>query len=517
MYTNAKSDNDSTVISSSDTGNVDVLLLSPPQDLTSNLAHSGRVIQSAGNYPPLGLAYLAGTLTDNGYSVTIRDLTAQPLEPEVLKKYLESLSPQVVGVGAMTLDLDVLDSLFHLLRQVLEDTCLVLGGPCMEDHPKEVLQRFPQLDLAIRGEGEFTLLEVVQSVDSGRQLFNIPGTFFRQNDEVIAGPARLVVSDLDNIPIPAFELIDFSLYSPALAKESRFATLYSSRGCPFKCSYCHRQSWLTTVRNHSAERVVLELEYLYHMGVSEIKFYDETFTLNRKRVIEICRLICEKGLQIRWEIRTRPELFDSELAGELRKAGCYRVCLGVEGGSQERMARMGRSHSMEQVESAFAAAHEQKMSTLAFFMIGYPGDSLQDYKDVMRFARNLKPTWIVFAVTTAYANTTIYKQLQQSGELKRDVWHEFSRGTASYPHFSEVTFDGLDYPKSRLNAMQQNAYWRFYLHPLQLVKTLSDLHFSQIGKLMRMGLAFTMAFFSSMSKDSEKPVTLAQIHAKEGN
>jgi len=471
---------------------VDVVLIAPPGGTAFNPAHHARIIRESGAYPPLGLASLAGTLEAEDISVTILDLAAGPVGPEGLAASLKRLQPKVVGVGGMTLALGSIGKLLSTARRALPDATLVLGGPCMEDYPREVLMRFPDLDLAVAGEGEVTFREVVRRRLAGANLVGIEGTVFRMEAEACLAPPRAPVTDLDRLPRPAYHLIEFARYSPVISRGRGFATMYTTRGCPYNCRYCHRQSWLTRVRHHSAERVVGDMQHLVRdLGVREVKFYDETFTLGRRRVLDICRLIRKRGLSVPWEIRTRPELLDRELVQALARSGCYRLCLGVEGGSQERLDRMGRNTRLADIRNAFRWAREAGISTLAFFMIGYPGDARRDYEDVLSLAKQTGPTWIVVAVTSAYANTEIYRDLLASGRLPGDPWRDFTLGRIERIDKDDLTFDGLDYARRELDGMLSRLYWRFYLRPTQVYRLLREVRSpGQIGQLGRMALAF---------------------------
>jgi anaerobic magnesium-protoporphyrin IX monomethyl ester cyclase len=471
---------------------VDVVLLSPPQEIVFNPAHHPRVIERSGAYPPLGLAHLAGTLEAEKISAAIWDLGAMPIAPDELAARLRLARPKVVGVGAMTLALGSVSKLVALVRQTLPGTTLVLGGPCMEDYPREVLTRLAEVDVAVVGEGELTFRDVVSRSLAGQDLQGIEGTVYRRDGEAVVAAARAPLKELDQLPRPAYHLINFERYAPVISRGAGFATMYTMRGCPYNCRYCHRQSWLTTVRHHSAERVVSDVEHLVgDLGVKEIKFYDETFTLGRRRVLEICRQMSQRSRGVPWEIRTRPELLDEELTRELARSGCYRICLGIEGGSQERLDRMGRTTRIADIRNAFRWAHDNRLSTLAFFMIGYPGDARRDYEDVLRLAKQVNPTWIVVAVTSAYANTEVYRQLLESGRLERDVWRDYTLGQLDQIDKADLTFDGLDYSREGLDAMLSRLYWRFYLRPGQIARVLREIRSRrQLVNFGRMALAF---------------------------
>ncbi len=471
---------------------VDVVLLTPPREIVFNPAHDARVISRSGAYPPLGLAYLAGALEADGERVSILDLAESPVPHAALASELRRLAPRVVGIGSMTFALATVGTLLDVVREALPEALLVLGGPCMEDYPADVLRRFPALDLAVVGEGETTLREVVARRRAGRSLQGIEGTVYRRDGEVVLASPRAPLRHLDDLPRPAYRLLDYSRYSPVISRGRGFATMYTMRGCPFDCRYCHRQAWLRHARYHGASRVVDEMEHLVReLGVREIKFYDETFTLDKNRTLEICRAIRARGLRVPWEIRTRAELLSRDLVRALAEAGCYRICIGVEGGSDERLERMGRTTRVAHVRDAFRWARECSLSTLGFFMIGYPGDSRRDYEDVLRLAEQIEANWIVVAVTTAYANTEVYRALLDSGRLSRDVWRDFSLGTLEKIDGRDLTFDGVDYSRDELASMLSRLYWRYYLRPGQIARVLGEIRSPrQVLNLGRMALAF---------------------------
>ena len=476
-----------------DTKHVDVVLLTTPVKLLADVGHSAKMMMSVGAFPPLGLAYVAGTLEARGFTCEIIDLACDHLTVEQLTLRLQALNPKVVGVSCVTLLLQSASHLLPVCRAALPNATLVLGGLCMECYPVDVLERFVEVDVGVIGEGELTMADVVARVMEGKSPHDVPGTAFRDGSGVHRAPDRPMLAELDELGTPAYHLLDFSHYAPVLARRGHYATVYASRGCPFDCRHCQRQQWHSYVRFHSPERVVREMAYLVQeKGTREIRFYDETFTINRRWVMEICRLIKEHGVEVAWEMRTRPELLDEELLVTLKEAGCDRICMGVEAGSQERLDRMGRKMSMEDIRTAFRLTHKQGISTLAYFMIGYPGDRRRDCEDSVRFALTLKPTWIVPAVTVAYPGTAIYQQLLDSGQLETDVWRAFSRGEIQDINPDDLTFDGLDYGREELSRMSARFYWRCFMRPAAIWRILRQIGSSeQFFKLVRLAWIMT--------------------------
>jgi len=268
--------------------------------------------------------------------VQILDCQAEETKYEKLPRLIREINPDVIGVTAMTLTmLDVL-KVVKVAKKNNPKVKIVLGGPHPHIYPEETIS-FPEIDFVVLGEGEIIFLELLKCLErkNYQGLRQIKGLVFKINGEIInTGPGE-VIANLDELPFPARHLTPYQKYYSIIAKKNPVTTMFTSRGCPYRCSFCDRPTMGKFFRARSAKNVVDEMAECKKMGINETLVYDDTFTVNRQRVIDICQEIQKRKLKIFWDIRARVDNVDEEVLRELKKAGCQRIHYGVEAGTEK--------------------------------------------------------------------------------------------------------------------------------------------------------------------------------------
>jgi len=355
---------------------------------------------------------------------------------------------------------------------VCPDALVVAGGPQLSFYPQEFLS-FASIDLGVQGDGEETLLELVRRLESGGGLDDLAGTVVKTSEGVKINPARPFIEDLDRLPFPAVDMLELNNYR-ALTVEHPFFTMVSSRGCPYHCGFCTQAHCGDRVRQRSAENLAQEIEeYLTKYAAREIIMFDETFTLNRRRVLEICRLIAERKLRFRWNIRTRVDTIDEEMLRALKAAGCYGLHMGIESGDAGILEIMEKGITLQRVREAFALARRLGFMTRGYFMIGYLGENRQTYRATVDLARELNMDWASFSITTPLPATPLYRAALEKGLIGEDYWKEYTllkRNGHDYPHL--VTSQTGE---EELHRMLKQAYRSFYLRPRFIWQRLASL------------------------------------------
>ena len=288
--------------------------------------------------PPLGLALLAAILEKHGHSVKILDANTPGF---ILSDEIRHIGEtEIVGITAMTPTIGAALDIAKTVKQHCPANKVIIGGPHVTLMPEETLKSSPHIDVAVRGEADDTIIEVVNALETHGSLAGINGISYLQDGLVINNPPRVALTDMDALPYPAYHLLDIEHYRPhpPHGMYLPFAAMVTSRGCPYRCAYCSKPVFGTKFRAQSAERVVDEMAYLHEkFGVKEIAFYDDSFTLDKKRVHAICDKILENNLKITWTCETRVNLVDKELLQHMKQAGCYAVAYGIETASPEIM------------------------------------------------------------------------------------------------------------------------------------------------------------------------------------
>lgn len=462
-----------------------ILLINPPAQNTIVGNNPEIIDEERGFNPPLGLLYLAGYLKKfrPQYSVEVIDAQVEELSYPGLKEKIIQASPDVVGLTAMTLTLVDALKTSRLVKEINPKIPLVWGGPHVHLYPEETIQ-FPEVDFLILGEGEITLAQLLDNLNNPGVLKETPGLVFKDK-EIIRTKAPAFIENLDEIPPPARELVPFQKYSSVIAKRSPVTTMITSRGCPYKCLFCDRPHLGKKFRAHSPKYVVDEMELCTQLGIFEILVYDDTFTISRQRVLDICDEIIRRRLKIGWDIRARVDTVDPEMLAKLKKAGCERIHFGVEAGTEEILKVLRKGITLEQARAAFKMAKKAGIATLAYFMIGSPGETRTHILKTIDFAKSLKADFVHVTITTPFPATDLYRLGLKKG-IFNDFWAEFAANPR--PDFRPAYWN--EFIKSdELEELLVKAYKSFYLRPGYLVKKIFALRsWEELKKKARAGL-----------------------------
>ena len=236
--------------------------------------------------------------------------------------------------------------------------------------------------------------DLVESIDSNSELEKISGIVFKKNGEVINTGTRNPIKNLDDLPFPARQLVPYQKYNSLLFNGSVVTTIFTSRGCPFRCSFCDRPHLGKVFRAHSAQYVVDELEACVQLGIRDFLFYDDTFTVDKKRVIDICNGIVKRRLNISWDIRARVDTVNEEIIMHLKKAGCQGIHYGIEAGTEKILKVLNKGITINHASKIFNLTRRYKILILAYFMIGNPEETLDDIYTTFKVMKRLKPDYL---------------------------------------------------------------------------------------------------------------------------
>lgn len=415
-------------------------------------------------YFPLGLGYIAAVLRQGGHNVSLIDPEAKGMSYKELGKEIEDGHYDLIGISCTTSSFESARRIARMVREVSHSQ-IILGGVHASALPEMILRRFPEFDIVVIGEGEETILELCNSLSlKDPDLSQVRGIAFRQDGQILLTPPRPFIKDLDSLPYPARDLVDLSHYRPhaQLGRGKRSATMISSRGCPYRCTFC--ASHLTTgfvFRARSPENVVGEIEYLIETyGVEHIIFVDDEFTLNQERVKRICELIIDRGIKVDWFCFTRVDTLSKELLSLMKEAGCFCLCFGIESADEEILKRLKKQITVEQCRRALNWCNELGFKTHTSFILGNPGDSKESIEATINLALELKSTMAFFNIMTPFPGTEIFNQYSTKFE-QMDNWNDFvAIGVNPALDLIEVT-------KRHLRWYMYLAHLKFYGRPIQ--------------------------------------------------
>lgn len=463
-----------------------VLLINPPAENTILGNNPAIIDEERGYNPPLGLLYVAAYLQKNSsHEVEVIDSQVEELSYSELAEKMRKSTPELVGITTMSFTLvDVLETA-RLVKKVSTDIPVVLGGVHPYIYPKETIS-FPEVDYLVLGEGEIAFTELLNNFGRTEKLKSTKGLVFHDDGEIInTGPAP-PIENLDSLPFPARSLTDYQKYSSLVAKRSPITTMITSRGCPYRCTFCSRPHIGKKFRARSSVNVVDEMEQCTKLGIREFLIYDDTFTIDRQRVIDICEEILRRKLDIGWDIRARVDSVDRKLLEKLAGAHCERIHFGVEAGTDKTLKVLGKGITIEDVKSAFRWTREAGIPTLAYFMIGSPGETREDILTSMRLARELNPDFVHITITTPFPATELYRQGLEEGVWKEDFWRSFAvrPGKNFRPLYWEKELS-----EEELWKLLKYAYKNFYNRPVYVMRQLMKIKsWSELKRKLRAGL-----------------------------
>ncbi|HJN75947.1 MAG TPA: radical SAM protein [Myxococcota bacterium] len=440
-----------------------MLLVRPPR---RNARDAGLAV------PPLGLAYLAAELIRCGRAVQILDAYAQGSSWAEFEAEIRRRRPRVLGLGAMTPVSDVAYRAASLARPFVET--IVLGGPHATAVREQVFEECPDIDHLVIGEGEEVVVPYLDWLASGGP--PPPGVMTRDVLFEEHEPVRAV----EDIARPARDLLPQGGYRYLMATRPGFATMITSRGCPFRCSFCDKSVSGSRWRARSATDVVDEMEDLARSGVGFVNFYDDNFTLHGRRVREICEDILRRGLDLEWKCEGRVDGVDAETLRLMRRAGCRVVAYGVESGNAETLELLRKDVSIEAVRAAFSATRAAGIRPLAYIILGAPGEGREDVRRTIRFAREIGADYVQFSSLVAFPGTPLFEDYGHlsGADVRNPVDGDVHRKTVT------------DLPPAELSSLMRYAWRSFYLRPEPMARLARDAVASgALREAARLGMA----------------------------
>lgn len=409
--------------------------------------------------PPVGLAYIASFLEKYNYEVDIFDMNALNIPVEKLSENIKFKTYDYIGITCTTPLISATREILKILNvEKKTDAKIILGGVHPTVLPGECLN-IEGVDIVVRGEGEKTILEILESKD----LSKIQGVSYVDADgEIIHTEDRPTLRDLDILPMPAYEKLPMELYRPALGafKKLPGIGLITSRGCPGKCTFCHNQ-FGKIVSYHSAQYIFENIKLLYEKyGFREFSFYDDTFTANKKRVAELCRIILDSKLKISWCCFARVDFVDQEILLLMKKAGCHQIMYGFESANEEILKNINKKTNLPKAVEAVKWTKKAKIDVRAAFMLGNPGETEETLEQTYKFAVKINPELLILNITTPFPGTAMFKWAKENGYLTTEDWkhYDLAHNIMRLPTISQ----------ERIQEIYSSMFRRFYFRPTYL-------------------------------------------------
>ncbi len=443
---------------------------------------------------PIGLFYIGALLREAGHDCHILNWYNINSRPQVIRETFLEYRPDIIGLSVLHANRWGGIEIARTARELLPDVKIVFGGPGATFLWRHLMKHFPVIDYIVRGEGENTFLELINHLTgtSDTSTDEIKGIVFRRNGRITSTPDREFIKDIDSLPNPA--------------RYFTFQHVVSSRGCPWNCTFCGSPTfWKRRVRYHSPGYFVDQLEMLHHRGIKHFYVSDDTFTAGKDRVIEICREITMRDLNITWVAISRVNCITPEVLYWMRRAGCQQISFGVESGSSKIRKLYNKQIKDREVISAFTLCSSYGILPRAYFIYGAPGENNKTIRASIKLMEKIKPLSAIFYILDLFPGTDLYDRFIKAAHITDDIWLK---------RIEDIMYFETDPALSRedvlhFGEMLRGAWCRNlsnYARQTELVD-IPELYPFHAEFLSRLGMTFAFGDYASMEAVPEKKKT----------
>ncbi len=445
-----------------------IVLVNPPLTLEERY---GTLAKGGTSLPPLGLTTLAAVIRQNSIPVAIVDAAVLNLSYNDTVRDILKEEPNYVGITASTVSVHNAAKVARMIKETSSNITTLLGGPHLTAIPEQTMRMFPEFDIGVIGEGERTIIRLLEALESKEQLSKVAGIIYRNGETIVSTGRVEFIQDLDTLPMDAWDLLPnfpFS-YKSSVHKLGRWPTtsLITSRGCPFKCRFCDNSVFGRKVRGYSAGYLVDMIKYLQKKyGVKDVFINDDNFVMLGRRLVEFCDLIKKEKLDLTWGCYSRVDSVTEEMLNIMKSEGCWRIYYGLESGSQDILDFYRKNETLEQMEMAIKWTKKAGIRAKGCFMMGKFLETEQTLRKTIDFAKRLPLDDFHATFLTPLPGSDIYSIADNYGTFDRD-WKKMSMWFPVFvPH---------DLSQQILEKYRKKAFLEFYLRPRIIISYLKNI------------------------------------------
>lgn len=459
------------------------ILLINPAYISQLYTTTKDVHQAMERKPPLGILSIGTYLRqDTDFEVKLLDNQLEALKDEELARLIRDYRPDVVGITVVSFKLYSAYRVTQVVKESSPSTHVCWGGPHLSIFPKESLH-LPGVNSIILGEGQIPFTRLCQNLSDGRKIEDIQGVYTIENEPDDHQFHEYLHPNSNALPMPDITLLPYKKYRAFLTNDL-MATAITSRGCPHRCIFCRLN--FSNIRLLPIEKVIQLIESYLDLGIKEIEFYDETFNLNIKRVIEFANHVIKKRLKFRWSFRGRVDVVNNEMLQLVKESGCQRIQYGVEAGTDRVLKILKKGTTVDDIRRCFELTNRVKIDTVAYFILGNPGETLEEMNRTIELAREIKPTYLEYAIFNISPGTESYEMALQQEVIKRDYWREY----AANPDVNmPVLVWEKDYSYEQLNEIRRKALRDFYMRPSYILNRIIHLRPKEACRIFSTGFS----------------------------
>ena len=428
---------------------------------------------------PIYLAYTVAVLEEAGFETSFLDAVMDELSIEAFARQVHDRRPRLVLLETSTPTIAFDLETAAAIKQYSPETFVALLGSHVTYFDRQIVTENAAVDAVVRGEFEYASANLARALDAGGDLRGVLGLTYRDVDGTVQVNAEQPLFEpLDRMPFPARHIVHGEGYRAGIYSGGRPTAMVSSRGCPYRCTFC---LWPDVLYGHrfrarSPQNVIDEVSEAVRLyGHDEIYFDDDTLTVDRDRALAICRLLEEKGLakEVEWIAQCRVDTVNRELLEAMKRAGCGYILFGVESGSPQMLKKMKKGITLDKVRTAFKLAREVGIKTQAFFLFGVPGETPQTIRETIDFAKELNASSTQFAIAIPHPGTALYEECKANGWLTSENWADY---TAEAPLIETPWLSAGELEAARIQAYREYYYRPSYILSEALkVRRLADL------------------------------------------
>lgn len=449
-----------------------ILLVNPSQSMVY-----GKM--TAPDHPPMGLAYIGAVLEKENHNVRIIDIDADKISVDEFIRIIKC-GFEIVGFTATTPTFHEAEKLSRLVKENT-DAVTILGGIHATIDPNSCLKS-DFFDFIVRGEGESTIVELVEKIQNKKDFSKVKGISFKKNKKIVHNENRELIKELDEIPFPARHLFNQQKYSYPDSLRKPVMPIITSRGCPHACTYCcTKLIFSKRVRFRNAKNIVDEIEELIkNYKVKEVHIWDDNFTLYKKRVFEIVKEIKKRNIKLKFAFPNglRADQVDEDILRWLKQMGVYSLAFGVESGNQIILDNVKKGETLESMEKAYKLSKKIGFETWGFFMIGLPGETEETVNNTIEFAKKLNPDVAKFHILKPFPGTEIFEELKKKSLITVFDYSKYGIHTRPVHRLPNMSED-------EMMNLAKKAYKEFYLRPSKIID-----HILRIKSIERFKLNF---------------------------
>ena len=446
--------------------------------------------KSVASWPPLGILYLGAVLQERGMEVSVLDQPAKGFTIEETVNWVEKEDPDILGFSTFASSGRTAALISKKVKEKNPNVITVFGNYYATFNPERILRKYPSVDIIVRGEGENTAIELVSCLRNKDSLKKVRGITFKNGENIVSTPDQPLIKDLDSLPFPDRELIDdeyHSIIAGANVAPKKFTSMVSSRGCVYRCRFCSCQRFARGMwRSRSVQSTLDELHFLASEGYEQFIFIDDSFTLNQKRVIKLCREMRKEKIDLEWICEGRVDNCSYEMLREIARAGCRILYFGIESANQRLLNYYNKQTTPQQSKTAVKTARKAGIdAVVGSFIVGAPNETREEIQNTIEFAKQIPIDFPQFNILGVYPGTDIWNEFEAKGLLKGGEYWE--TGVA----VSEICPTAV--PLNEIKHMIHEAFYHFIRRPSfllgQIARTVKSSYRKQvvISNLSRIG------------------------------